>query len=112
MPLQSASRNRERIADGPRPLPPGVIRRCLFEHVLVNDESTAVAMRTRRGERLYQALRHTLSRHLHEAELRDREHLGAGLVAGQRLAERLFHGLAVVADLHVDEVDDDDAADI
>src|SRR5206468_2379449 len=87
------SRNRERIADG------------LFQHGLVDDEAAAVAVRAGRRERLDQALRHALSGHLDEPELRDREDLGAGLVAGEGLAEGFLHGFAVVADLHVDEVD-------
>ena len=45
-------------------------------------------------------------------EVGDVEDLSAGLVAGQRVAERGDHGVAVLADLHVDEVDDDDAADV
>ena len=45
----------------------------------------------------------------HEAELGDVEHLGAGLVPGQRLAEDPDHLVPVGPDLHVDEVDDDDA---
>src|SRR5258706_2395783 len=84
----------------------------LFQHRLVDDEAAAVAVRAGRRERLDQTLRDPLARHLDQPELRDREHLGAGLVAGERLPERLFDRLATVPDLHVDEVDDDDAADV
>ena len=45
-------------------------------------------------------------------ELGDVEHLGAGLVPGQGVAEGLDDLVAVAFDLHVDEVDDDDAADV
>ena len=64
------------------------------------------------GELGEQALADALAGHLDEAELGDREHLRAGLVAGQRVAEHLDDLVAVVPDLHVDEVDDDDAADV
>ena len=59
-----------------------------------------------------QALADALAGHLDQAEVGDVEHLGAGLVPGQGLAERRHHLLAVVPDLHVDEVDDDDPADV
>ena len=48
----------------------------------------------------------------HRPELGDVEHLGAGLVPGQGVAEHPDHLVAVRPDLHVDEVDDDDAADV
>ncbi len=56
--------------------------------------------------------RDPLAGHLHQAQLRDLEHLGAGLVAGQGVAEAAAHLVAVRLDLHVDEVDDDDPADV
>ena len=64
------------------------------------------------GEGLEQALADPLAGHLDQAQLGDVEHLGAGLVPGQRLAEGLDDVVAVPGDLHVDEVDDDDAADV
>src|SRR5438045_1870622 len=87
-------------------------QRALFQHGLVDDEAAAVAVRARRRERLDQSFRDPLACHLDQTELRDREDLGAGLVAGERLPERFFHRLAILPDLHVDEVDDDDAADV
>ena len=53
-----------------------------------------------------------LAGHLHQAQLGDVEDLGAGLVPGQGLLEAPQHVVAVRADLHVDEVDDDDPADV
>src|SRR4051794_39303155 len=84
----------------------------LFEQGLVDHEPAPVAVRARRRERLHQALGDPLAGHLDQTELGDREHLGAGLVPGERLPERLLDRFAVVTDLHVDEVDDDDAADV
>ena len=55
-----------------------------------------VAVRAGRREHLDQPLGHALAGHLEQAELGDREHLGAGLVAGERLAERLFDRFAVL----------------
>ena len=64
------------------------------------------------AERLDQTLRDPLAGHLDEAQLRHVERLGAGLVAAERVAEHAHHVLAVRPDLHVDEVDDDDPADV
>ena len=64
------------------------------------------------GELGQQALADALAGHLDQTELGDVEHLGAGLVPRQRVAEALDDLRPVVADLHVDEVDHDDAADV
>src|SRR5262249_12842342 len=61
---------------------------------------------------LHQTLRDPLARHFNQAEFGDVEYLGAGLVASQSGPERLDHFGAVGRDLHVDEVDHDDAADV
>src|ERR1017187_5037480 len=58
------------------------------------------------------ALAVTLAGHLHEAELRDVEDAGLGLVATDAFAHLLRDLLLVVAVAHVDEVDDDEAADV
>ena len=53
-----------------------------------------------------------LARHLDQAELRHGERLGAGPVAAQVGAQLLEHLVAVGARLHIDEVADDDPADV
>src|SRR5207244_1873865 len=63
-------------------------------------------------QQLLEALAGALARHLHEAELRDAQHVRAGLVLAERLLEGVEHLLAVGGLLHVDEVDHDDAADV
>ena len=50
--------------------------------------------------------------HLNETEFRDVEHLGSSLVSRECPAECIDHLAAVLLDLHVDEVDHDDAADV
>src|SRR5262249_8570481 len=70
------------------------------------------AMRARAGQQLLEALARPLARHLHEPELRDAEHLRARLVLPHRLLEGVVDLLPVGGLFHVDEVDDDDAADV
>ena len=53
-----------------------------------------------------------LARHLHEAQLREPVDGDARPVAGERLAEFREHRVAVILGVHVDEVDDDDPAQI
>src|SRR5204862_208111 len=76
------------------------------------DDAAALAGRAPRGEEPAEVLAHALSGHLDQAELRDLEHVGARLVPGERLLERFFDQLPVLLVLHVDEVDDDDAAKV
>src|SRR6478736_9436812 len=79
---------------------------------VIDEDSPAFAVGALVGEVDQQALADALAGHLHQTELGDVEDLGAGLVPGQRRAERLDDLPAVVLDLHVDEVDDDDPADV
>src|SRR5581483_3610722 len=76
------------------------------------DHASAVAARTGLGEQLFEALARALAGHLDQAELGDLERRGARLVAAQCLAQRVADLLAVSLARHVDEVDDDDAADV
>ena len=57
-------------------------------------------------------LRHPLAGHLDQPQLGDVEDLGPGLVPGQGGPEHPHDLVAVRLDLHVDEVDDDDPADV
>ena len=59
-----------------------------------------------------EALANALTGHFHKTELGDIEDLGTGLVSRERLAERVDHLAAIVFDFHVDEVDNDDAANV
>ena len=63
-------------------------------------------------EGLEKALGDALAGHLDQAQLGDVEDLGPGLVPGQGVAQGRGHLVPVLPDLHVDEVDDDDAADV
>src|SRR5437667_8968541 len=74
--------------------------------------AAAFARGTGRAEQRAQVLPHALARHLHEAELRDLEHVGARLIGQERTLEGAVDLVAVLGGLHVDEVDDDDAAEV
>ena len=67
---------------------------------------------TRLGHALQVALPHALPRHLDQAEVADRERLRPRAVAAEVRAQLLQHLVAVRLRLHVDEVADDDAADV
>src|SRR6185295_12870048 len=74
--------------------------------------AAAAARRTRLAELAFEAFRGALSRHLDEAE---RRHLVDGrlrVVARERFLELAQHLAAMLLVDHVDEVDDDDAAEI
>src|SRR4029079_11411047 len=66
----------------------------------------------RLGERLEQALPDALARHLDQAERRHLGDLVLRPVAAEALGEPAQHELAVRLEDHVDEVDDDDPADV
>ena len=53
-----------------------------------------------------------LATHFHQTELADRAELHAGAVLPQRIAQAAFNFATVLALVHVDEVDDDQAAQI
>ena len=63
-------------------------------------------------ERLSQARTELLPRHLHETQRRDLRDLVARTVPAKALDETPQQELPVVGQHHVDEVDDDDAADV
>src|ERR1017187_6266823 len=54
----------------------------------------------------------TLAGHLHQAELRDGQDVGLGLVAAQALAHAVVDLLAVAPGFHVNEVEHDEAAHV
>src|SRR5215216_1653862 len=80
---------------------------------LVRDHhAAAVAGRAGLGEAVEQAARDALAGHLDQAERGDLHHLALGLVPDQGGPEPVDHRLLVAFEQHVDEVDDDDAADV
>src|SRR5580704_18829845 len=76
------------------------------------DDARALARRARLGEQLHERLARALARHLDEPELADLRDVGARAIARQRLLEGVPHLAAVAFFVHVDEVHDDDAADV
>src|SRR5581483_10247948 len=80
--------------------------------VLGDDDPVAAAGRALLRHHLARTVGDVLARHLDEAERRDLDDVRLRPVALQLLAERLLHGGTVLRTRHVDEVDDDDAADV
>src|SRR5690606_35720397 len=76
------------------------------------DEAAALACRTRRTQHVFQSFAHALARHCDETERRHRRDVVLSMICGERLLERLQHLLAVLVLFHVDEIDDDDSAEI
>src|SRR5690606_19195887 len=75
-------------------------------------EAAAFAARARLTEQVLEALAGALARHLDEPERRDAHDLALRVVAGEPLRERLEHLGAMLLLRHVDEIDDDDAAQV
>src|SRR5215472_8547131 len=77
-----------------------------------SDETASFAARTRFTQQVLQALAGALAGHLDQSQWREAHDVGLGAVAGQRPLERGEHRAPVRLVAHVDEVDDDDAAEI
>ena len=75
-------------------------------------EAAPLALRTRRAQQVLQALARALARHLHQAQRRDVGDMCLRPVRGQRRLQCRQQRLAMILVLHVDEVDDDDAAEV
>ena len=82
------------------------------DRLLRGDDALALADRARLGQDLAHAVGDVLARHLDEPERRDLDHIGLGAVLVERGPQRLQHLVAVLGPRHVDEVDDDDPADV
>src|SRR5687767_3236242 len=79
---------------------------------IVDQDPSTLTSRTRVRKRLDDPGRDVLAGHLDEAQGRDLEQLGAGPVLLQLVPEGLEDVLSVPDILHIDEVDDDDPADV
>src|SRR5690349_17494014 len=76
------------------------------------DAADAGATRAREVTGITQRRAQTLARHLEQAETREASDLDAGAIHLHRVAQAVFHVALVLRRLHVDEVDDDQAADV
>src|SRR5882762_3289954 len=76
------------------------------------DETAPRAAWTRLTQQMFQALAGALAGHFHEPERREAHDVGLGAITGQRALEGGEHRTPVRLIAHVDEVDDDDAAEI
>src|SRR5687768_12503472 len=83
-----------------------------LQELFIEDKASTVADGAHGREALHQALGDPLAGHLDDTELRDGKYLRTGLVQGQGPTEGLHDQIPVLEDLHVDEVDDDDPADV
>src|SRR5437588_4476513 len=89
----------------------------LFEYLVADrlrrfDEARALAVRARATERALQRLLDALARHDDEAEVVERENLRRRLVLAERVLQSLEHARAVAPLLHVNEVEDEYAAEV
>ena len=75
-------------------------------------DAVAAADRALARQDLARAVGHVLARHLDEPERRDLDHVGLRAVSLQLRLERLLDRRPVLRVRHVDEVDDDDPADV
>src|SRR5258706_4830236 len=69
-------------------------------------------MGTRAQQLIFQTLARPLAGHFHQTELGYFKYIGAGFVLLERLFERIVDSFAVALFLHIDEIDDDNAADV
>src|SRR5687768_2046487 len=76
------------------------------------DDRASGAVRTRLGEHALETLFHPLARDDHQAEIGDLDALRRRPILPQLLLHRLEYLLPVLLLLHVDEVEDDDAAQV
>ena len=76
------------------------------------DGAEAVAAWALHVGAFFQRRAQALAGHFQQAEARDAANLDAGAVLLHGIAEAVFHGLLVLQRLHVDEVDDDEAAEV
>ncbi len=76
------------------------------------DAAAPFAGRARFAQLALEAFDGALARHLHEAERRHLVHGGFGVIARERFFEHAQHLALVLFIGHVDEIDDDDAAEV
>ena len=76
------------------------------------DVAGAFAIGARRAQRPLQTLLHALAGDRHQTEIVELENLVRRLVGSHGFFERLHHLLPVLALVHVDEIDHDDAAQV
>ena len=89
----------------------------LAQHVIANrprrlDLPLALADRARLAKHMRERFPRALARHFDEPELGETVHRRTRTVARERLLQLAEHGIAMFSILHVDEVDDDDAAQV
>src|SRR6266851_5555810 len=76
------------------------------------DYAATVASRALVGQQLFETLAGTFASHLNQTQLRNFQHRGACFVAPEGLLKCFADALAITLLGHVDEIDDDYAADV
>src|SRR3546814_4758567 len=76
------------------------------------DRAAAVAGRTRLAQDVPERFAGALARHLDQAERRERMDLRAGVIGCQRTFQRTQRLGTMILGFHVDEIENDDAAEI
>src|SRR4051794_2206125 len=89
-------------------LAPDLERNCRIRF----DPSAAAAIRTRLRQRTLETLPNALAGHLDQTELRDLQDLRLGTILPNLDLQRFEQPLAIGEILHVDEVEDDDPAEV
>ena len=85
----------------------------LVRHALRGEHvATALAVAARLAQLLHQVFACALARHLDEPEFRDLQDVRLRLVGAQGFSERAVDLVPIVRGLHVDQVDDDQPADV
>src|SRR5277367_1448934 len=76
------------------------------------DEPSTLARRTSLAHHMFQTFTGSFAGHLHQSERRNRGDVGLHVIIAECFLQPLDHLSAVLGFFHVDEVDDDDAAEI
>src|SRR5256885_15790157 len=76
------------------------------------DETTPLARRTRNAEQMFETFACALARHLDQTQGRQAHDMSLRAITRKRALQRGQHLTAMRLIVHIDEVDDDDAAEI
>src|SRR5262252_256369 len=94
------------------PLPPDRPQYFISDRGRGFDFAASLAMWTWAEQLIFQTLARSLAGHLHQAKLGNFQNIGARLVSFERFLKRIVDFLSVRFLLHIDEIDNDDTADV
>src|SRR6185437_5686182 len=99
-------------AGGVRALPQNLAEDLVADGLRRLHETASFARAARLAEQMLEALARALARHLHQPERREADDARLRAIAGERMLERRQHLAAMRLLVHVDEIDDDDPAEV